>query len=171
MNDQVCQTHPYRGLERCHLEQFVGGGRGRIFGCQSVPALLGEFRLGRTISSLSGHSSQGTWSLLVAGWGRGQDLMVIPLLWDTGVRAPPLSEYTIPLLQHWPRVHKHPSSFPWEESHFLLIPVISCNLRQAPFGPKRELGKDFNLQTALFLRRDLPSWALKTPAVLLALWG
>lgn len=78
--------------------------------------------------------------------------MVIPLMWDADgrVRALPLSEHTILLLQHWPRAHKHPSSFPGGESHFLLIPVISCSLRQALFDPKRELGKDFNLQIALF---------------------
>lgn len=88
----------------------------------------------------------------MAGQGRGQDLMVIPLMWDADgrVRALPLSEHTILLLQHWPRAHKHPSSFPGGESHFLLIPVISCSLRQALFDPKRELGKDFNLQIALF---------------------
>lgn len=126
---------------------------GEYFGFQSVyQHYSGAFRLGRTISSLSGHSSQGAWSLLVAGQGRGQNLMVIPLMWDAGgrVKAPPLSEHIILLLQHWPRAQKHPSSFPGEEYHFLLIPVISYSLRQAPFGPKRKLGKDFNWQIALF---------------------
>lgn len=157
MNGQVCQTHPRRGLERCHLAQFVVG---RIFWVPvCVPALLARVQARQNHLKFK-------WPLilLVAGQGRGQDPMVIPVMWDTGgrVRAPPLSVHTILLLQHWPRAHKHPSSFPGEESHFLLIPVISCSLRQAPFGPKRELGKDFNLQTALFHWRDLSSWAPQT---------
>lgn len=43
MNEQVCQTHPHRGLERCHLAQFVeGGGWENIWVPVCVPELFGR---------------------------------------------------------------------------------------------------------------------------------